>query len=200
MSARALNRRNIHERQAIACLRGGDGFEWHHSGYSPDGLDRLVAMARRRGLVIFPPGTRFVSDGEIELLANLAAAQRQAGRAFINVDSQEFAALLHCATLLRDAGTKLPMAVLQSVAFRLPHVHTLQSVKGRAADGVVRARALSLVHARNVASTDDFAKVGVSRQSVSRFCKNGLIQRVRHGWYRAAPRASHNAADARLNA
>ncbi|MGE6694263.1 type IV toxin-antitoxin system AbiEi family antitoxin domain-containing protein [Sphingobium limneticum] len=86
--------------------------------------------------------------------------------------------------------------MLQSVAFRLPHAHTLSAVKNRAAGGVVRARALSLVRARNVASTDDFAKVGVSRQSVSRLCKDGLIQRVRHGWYRAA----HHAADARLNA
>jgi len=196
ISALALNRRNIHEKQAIACLRGGNDFERHSNANSPDGFDRLVAMACRRGLVIFPPGTRFVSDGEIELLANLAAAQRQAGRAFINVDSQEFAALLHCATLLRDAGNKLPMAVLQSVAFRLQHAHTLPSVKNRAADGVVRARALSLVRARNVARSNDFAKFGVSRQSVSRLCKDGLIQRVRHGWYRAA----HHAADARLNA
>ncbi|WP_416464882.1 type IV toxin-antitoxin system AbiEi family antitoxin domain-containing protein [Sphingomonas sp. VDB2] len=64
---------------------------------------------------------------------------------------------------------------------------------------MARNRALSLVRAREIASTHDFAEAGVSRQSVSRFCKDGLIQRVRHGWYRAAPLLPRNASAARLH-
>lgn len=101
ISGRALNRRNVHEKQAIACLRGGGDVALHDVADGRQAFARLVTLARRRGLAIFPPGARFVSDGEIALVSH-------------------------------------------------------------------------------------FAKVGVSRQSVSRLCKDGLVQRIRHGWYRTA--------------
>ncbi|BBF68614.1 type IV toxin-antitoxin system AbiEi family antitoxin domain-containing protein [Sphingomonas bisphenolicum] len=198
MSGRALNRRNIHEKQAIACLRGRGDFELRHVADDRQAFARLSALARGRGLTIFPPGARFISDGEVALLADLAAAQRLAGRAYVGGDEQDRAALLQCAAILREAGICLPMAVLQSAAPGRAR-GKIQTAKDRPMTGMARNRALSLVRAREIASTHDFAEAGVSRQSVSRFCKDGLIQRVRHGWYRAAPLLPRNASAARLH-
>ncbi|NWK99031.1 hypothetical protein DM806_25915 [Sphingobium lactosutens] len=199
-SGRALNRRNVHEKQVIAYLRGSGAFELRNVTDGRQAFASLIAFARNRGVAIFPPGARFISDGEVELLANLAAAQRQAGRAFVDVDEQEFEALLRCATVLLEAGIRLPMAGLQCVALGLPESEKMLFTRDRPATGIARARALSLVRSREVASTNEFFRIGVSRQYVSRLCKDGLIQRIRHGWYRAMPIPPRGPSDPYLHA
>lgn len=186
ISARALSRRNIHEKQVIALLRGGTCALRHRPDVSK-AFDRLASMARLCGLTIFPPDSRFVSDGEVELLSNLAAAQRLTGRPSITMDDRGLATLLPCSALLCEMGIRLPVAALQTAASPPIGRQLALSARDHAANGMVRARALSFVRTCAVASTDDFARIGVSRQSVSRLCRDGLIQRIRHGWYRAAP-------------
>ncbi|MFD1103833.1 type IV toxin-antitoxin system AbiEi family antitoxin domain-containing protein [Sphingobium olei] len=201
ISSRSLNRRNVHERQVIACLRGPGSSELRNIADGQRAFASLVTLARHRGVTIFPPDARFISDGEIELLANLAAAQRQACRTFATIDVNEFNALLQCAMVLRDAGIWLPMAGLHGMAAVRPaHAERTERPEGRFVTGIARARALSLVRSREVASTDEFVQIGVSRQYVSQLCKDGYIQRVRHGWYRAAPSLPRGAYRTHLHA
>jgi hypothetical protein len=141
---RILARRNVHERQVIACLRGNCAFELRDIPDAKDAFSNLADIARQRGAVIFASESPFVGDTEIEILTPAGSSRRRIGGG--TFASHRFA-------------------------------------KGEA----VRARALSLARTREVASTEEFAAIGVSRQYVSRLCKDGYLQRVRYGWYRAAP-------------
>jgi len=183
---RILARRNVHERQVIACLRGNCAFELRDIPDAKDAFSNLADIARQRGAVIFASESPFVGDAEIEILTHIAAAQRQEGRALARVDSMEFDALLRCATVLREAGIWLPLAASAGSSRQRIGGGTFASHRF-AKDEAVRARALSLARSREVASTEEFAAIGVSRQYVSRLCKDGYLQRVRYGWYRAAP-------------
>lgn len=185
-SGHILARRNVHERQVIACLRGGLTFELRDIPDAKDAFSNLADMAQRRGAVIFARESPFVGDAEIEILTRIAAAQRLGRRAPSHGGGMECDALLRCAMVLREAGIWLPLAASAGGSRRQPERGAL--ARHRFAKGeAVRARALSLARSRQVASTEEFAAVGVSRQYVSQLCKNGYLERVRYGWYRAAP-------------
>lgn len=179
---RLLARRTAPERQVIAALRGR--LPARLSALPDAGSDfvALVDLAAQQGVHCFALQSPFVSDGEVELLALLGSAQRHAlvGIRDDRKDAPE--RLLRCGLLLRDAGIWLPVAQAgtgkASSALSMPRPEQA---------GLARARALSLARSRQVASTGDFIGIGISRQYVSRLCKEGHLQRVRHGWYRAAP-------------
>lgn len=185
---RMLARRNIHERQVIACLRGRDAVDlWNI--HDARAFTDLSTIAKCQGVAIFSVESPFVSEGEILLLTQIATTQRLHGRALIQADTSLCNALFRCAVALKDAGIWLPRATLAEVAsVSSSNPENLPMQFGR--HGMARARALSLVRSREAASTEEFLSIGISRQYVSRLCKDGYLQRVRHGWYRAAPSAS----------
>lgn len=184
-SGRILARRNVYERYVIACLRDGCAYELRDIPDAKGAFSNLADIARRRGAVIFARESPFVGDTEIEILTRIAAAQRQMGRVLPRTDSIEFDALLRCATVLREASIWLPLAT--SAGNARQQAGCKQFAPQRFAKGeAVRARALSLARSRELASTEEFAAIGVSRQYVSQLCKNGYLERVRYGWYRAA--------------
>jgi hypothetical protein len=151
-------------------------------------FSRLANIARQHDIVIFASPSPFISDGEIVLLTRLATAQRSNVRISARIDATEFEALLNCALLLRDRGIWLPLHLPMNGG---RHAYQDERSADRVIElpelGAVRARALSLARSRHVASTGEFAAAGVSRQYVSRLCKDGFLQRVRYGWYRAVP-------------
>lgn len=181
---RLLARRSAQERQAIAAMRGQLPPRLSALPGADHDFDALAELAQRRQWHLFAPRSPFVSDGEIQLIGRLAAAQRQEVRLSQNDVADDRYRLLRCALLLREAGLWLPLAqtsVGTDATARAPR----NAYAG--VGGLMRARAISLARSRQVASTSDFIGIGVSRQYVSRLCKDGLLERVRHGWYRAAP-------------
>ncbi len=198
--ARILSRRSAPERQVIAYLRG-DAACGPMSGTTDAGaaLSRLAELARQRDVVLFAPGSPFVSDGEVGLISRLATAQRSDIPMAAGIDTREYDSLLHCALLLRDAGLWLPLHGPGRGLRQRPSgaAAALERALEPQAPSDVRARALSLARSRYVASTSEFAAAGVSRQYVSLLCKDGFLQRVRYGWYRAVPAEERGARAAR---
>lgn len=187
--ARLLGKRSAPERLVIACLRGDlpSGPLLGLAGAN-EIFARLAGIARQRNVEIYASPSPFISEGEISLLTCLATAQRSDVRFVAEIDATEIEALLNCALLLRECGIWLPLS--RPTNSGRCAGHNEQSAERPAESpelGMVRARALSLARARHVASTREFAAAGVSRQYVSRLCKDGFLQRVRYGWYRAAP-------------
>lgn len=179
---RLLARRSAQERQTIAALRGQLPARLSALAGADHDFGALAELAQRRQWHLFAPRSPFVSDGEIQLIGRLAAAQRQEVRLGQNDVADD--RLLRCALLLREAGLWLPLAQASVGADATAHApRNVYAGDG----GLMRARAISLARSRQVASTSDFIGIGVSRQYVSRLCKDGLLERVRHGWYRAAP-------------
>jgi hypothetical protein len=182
--ARVLSRRSASERHVVAFLRG-DLASGPVAGLSDasEAFARVADIVRQRHIVVYTPASPFVSDGEIWLLTRLATAQRVDGRMAGDINETEYQSLLFCAVLLRDAGLWLPL----HVPARDARSTQPGSLYGDRESGIVKARALSLARSRQVASTGEFAAIGVSRQYVSLLCKDGFLQRVRYGWYRAVP-------------
>lgn len=179
---RLLARRTAPERQVVAALRGRLPARLAALPDARSAFAALVDAAVQRDLHCFALQSPFVSDGEVELLALLGRAQRR-----VLADTRGNAGdlpgkLLGCALLLRDAGLWLPIA--QVGTDKAPRVLSATRIEQ---GGLARARALSLVRSGQVASTGDFVGIGISRQYISFLCKEGHLQRIRHGWYRAVP-------------
>jgi hypothetical protein len=175
---RALARRNIHERLVIACLRGERLSQLRTIKDAPAAFAHLASVARASGMTLFAGHSPFVSDGEIALLTQIATAQRQEGSRRLRDDAPMAIAIMRCCAVLHDAGIWLSHNILAAVeddsAYILPRE-------------TPRTRALSLAQSCGTTSTEQFLAAGISRQYVSRLCRDGYLQRIRHGWYRAAP-------------
>lgn len=190
---RLVARRTAQERQVIAALRGSLPARLATvRGAQADFLG-LAGKAVHQGLLCFAPQSPFVSDGEIALLDLLGNAQRQYPHQPGLALPDDPDLLLRCALLLRDVGLWLPQ--VQPAASRNPAAGRRPAGGHAGQGGLARARALSLARSRQVASTGDFINIGISRQYVSRMCKEGHLQRVRHGWYRATPAAGDSPAN-----
>jgi hypothetical protein len=109
-------RRSRTERKALAFLRG------EVPASRMDGtrccFARLRRLAPRYGHAVLPPGTLYVSDGELALLGWIAQAQRLAGM-MSSPDSRYLAALLvTCAEQLTGLGLHLPPRTFHALRLR----------------------------------------------------------------------------------
>lgn len=180
---RALARRNIHERLVIACLRGDRLCQFRGIDDAPAAFAHLASVARASGMAIFAGHSPFVSDAEVALLTQIATAQRLEGSRRLRDDAPMAIAIMRCCAVLHDAGIRLSHSV-----------HANDADEGGYDDSLYlrprdtpRTRALSLARSFGITSTEQFLAAGISRQYVSRLCRDGYLLRIRHGWYRAAP-------------
>lgn len=138
----------------------------------------------------------FLSQDEILLLTSLAAMQR---RGCLTVSSDLCPDLIEtlrqCATALAEAGARLPFRGFAPHAMIERQQGPLESggLDARTQNSVLRVRdrsvaanALEMVRERELVSTREFERAGISRQYLSLLCKKGYLTRARHGWYRAS--------------
>ena len=97
-----LHRRTRTERRVLAMLRGEE---------QRIGLAAIDSFARLR---IQPPGTRYLSDDELVLLASLADAQRLTSAPTIPLDERLTADTRACAELLIRNNLRLSPLTLYS--------------------------------------------------------------------------------------
>jgi hypothetical protein len=182
------------ERLAIDLLRAS----------GPRDLDRrlrkgflgLRQAALAAGMSIPAAAIPYLGADESVLLACLTVLQRKRAEFEINLGRDLRDCLMRCAMQLKGAGAHLdhrnitrsagpddalrlesiiaPTAVEQPPGFR--------KVPG---EGTVQNRVLSFVGNRGIASNHELARLGASRQLISRMFRNGLLMRVRFGVYSA---------------
>ncbi|MBL8655728.1 MAG: hypothetical protein JNJ92_00010 [Altererythrobacter sp.] len=115
----SVRKRKVFERKALQYMRG--------EKTSPDASDLpantpslrvahfgcLRTFALRNELKVLPPGSQYLSPGELLILRWLAEAQRQVGPHTCCIDDPGFKSTLrHCAAILRDVGVYLPTRTL----------------------------------------------------------------------------------------
>ncbi|MDV3480100.1 hypothetical protein [Sphingobium yanoikuyae] len=127
----ALRRRSALERRALALMRGeahafqdsDDKPAWELTRQAAKSQALFFAELRRvaalHGLVVQPPGSRLVGQGELTLLAWIAQEQRvtSQGRA-IPADPLLIAAIARCAGLLDALGVHLGPHTLYGARLR----------------------------------------------------------------------------------
>ncbi|KGB55006.1 hypothetical protein FG91_01635 [Sphingopyxis sp. LC81] len=186
------------ERQTIACVRSACfpadapvcGSDFQICRAVKPMADRLAETR----LSIWHPGAMFVSQDEISLLALLAALQR-CGSFTVSCDLSPdlIETLRQYATALAEAGARLPFrgfahamierqkGPLESTGLDACTQNSVLRVRDRS----VAANALEMVRERELVSTREFERSGISRQYLSLLFKKGHLTRARHGWYRA---------------
>ena len=188
MARRAITELHHSERRTLMLLRGST------IGESNEGValfDALQLESRRHGLIISQPGMRQASGDEVLLLGWLSVLQRWHSVMPAGLSVPLGAALMRCAAWLRDAAIKLPQRAIGRVdlievpASLIEAMPTRPAPRPRHSSARVRARAL--IAGRDVVSASDFAASGISRQCLSNWCRDGLLERVSTGWYRPRP-------------
>lgn len=171
----------------------------------------LAHACRAARIALGPPPCRYVTHDEALILAALAALQRPAlGACLAEVPLR--APLAACAADLAARGAVLPLAatawatlVAQGWASarkpgRAPNVAERQRVAASRPpappkSGSLRHRAVTFAAGRSTITTAEFDAVGISRQTLSLICAEGLLERIGLGRYRLAapaqPRSSH---------
>lgn len=167
----------------------------------PEGEEDFVRLRRaalNAGLSFLPADSPFLGQDEIKLLACLTLLQRRQ-RGTVDADASLHDALSACAARLRDAGVTLDHSNV--VRFYGGGFETLQAdpsqsdrqcpAQAPGSDESLSAssplaRALRHVLDHGVVPARDFGRLGVSRDTVSRMYKLGLLRRVAYVKYVAA--------------
>ena len=159
---------------------------------------RLRRAALEAGLSLLPSGSPFLGSDEIKLLACLTLLQRRQ-RAIVEAGAALYEALSVCAARLRAAGASLDYSNVVRFNSRRFDALRVDALLGdrqspMPAPGsdeplsasLPLARALRHVLEHGVVPARDFGRLGVSRDTVSRMYKMGLLRRVAFGKYVAA--------------
>lgn len=192
-----LSRMSRKERLVIRLIRGA-----YPAATSPadqrafDGIRRAASSAN---LTILPADNLCVSPSELDLLALLAALQRQRPPAL----KQAHAALRErageCASRLQHHGVRLDYRLVTRMLDTDPDfttaagptsiIHTKVERPTLLSRYSLQGKALLFVNERGAASTGELNGVGISRQIVNIMFRRGLLRRIRTGVYSAMPNA-----------
>lgn len=177
MKRRGISELHQHERRALILLRTSeDGADAMFDAFAA-----LRHVATGEGLHIWLAASGWVSPDEVTLIGKIAAAQRQPGDRADALAS----AIMRCATCLTEAGVLLPhRAVARAMTHAMIQAQDMRRQAPRRLTPL-RARAHLVLQRRGFASTSEFVSSGISRQSVSNMCRDGFLERVNPGWYRA---------------
>ena len=117
-AAMAVKRRSCIEQRVVRILRGDQTDDRALFVYREQ-FGRLRDLAHRAGMRINAPGTAWLGDDELMLLACLAQAQRVLGytRSF-HSDATLTLTIVHCAGTLNALGLHMPPLTLQHVSTR----------------------------------------------------------------------------------
>ncbi|TZG27141.1 type IV toxin-antitoxin system AbiEi family antitoxin domain-containing protein [Sphingomonas montanisoli] len=190
MARRAITELHHNERRTLVLLRGGAVGEAEALIVAFQSLRRACAD---HDVVVSHPGMRQASSDEVALLGWLSKLQRKYSILPGTVPDTLVTYLGECAARLRDSDIRLPQRGLGSghapasargAAESLP-VWTI--TRSRPSPSDARTRARSVIGDRDVVSASDFVASGISRQCLSNWCRDGLLERVSTGWYRARP-------------
>ena len=156
-------------------------------------FDALRLACAHHGLVISRPSMRQASGDEILLLGWLSKLQRRYSILPDSVPDALLPALNACAAQLRNADIRLPQrglghANLPSTSDRAAEpLPDWKASRPRPHLSAARTRAWGLIRDREVISASDFVASGISRQCISNWCREGHLERISSGWYRARP-------------
>lgn len=151
----------------------------------------MLADLDGHGITVWRLDAPHAAAEELQLLAWLAAAQREAVP-----DKSIPPSALACGAALHAAGHHLPYRALLRVppdagARRprspTPHVRP-RKPEERARSGSLRTRAIMLARRERELSVQDFLRIGISRQYLSRLCAYGDLVRVGFARYRIVDR------------
>lgn len=150
-------------------------------------LSALAVSALAAGYSFRPVAAPHISKDELRLVGWLALLQRERSDDPVIVDPVLLDELKRCATALKNAGFRLPYQAVLRAGF------IIDGQIGSAGRDDEQPRPLNSLSAKAVAyarergcvPTQAFGEIGVSRQHLSKLCRNGALLRVRHGFYRA---------------
>ncbi len=181
------------ERAATLYLRGGD----------PDDLSDVQAdfTALRQGvraldLTVLEPASRYLAPDEIEVLSWLTLFQQNPSFAEEVAPQSIAPSLAACARKLTGAGRRLHInatlrlknpAAKPQLMIPVPHKSTERAFLRLPSPTSVQGRALRHIAALGTADTRGLAERGFSRQLIGLMLQHGLVRRVGHGKYSAAP-------------
>jgi len=162
----------------------------------------LAGACRAGRIVLNVPPCRYVTSGETLVLAALAALQRPALGAHLS-EAPFREPLAACAVDLTSRGILLPLPAMawtllveQGWASGRKRGRTPSVTDRRRAAlveppqspkcGSLRHRAVAFAVGRSTVTTAEFGDIGISRQTLSLICAEGLLERTGLGRYRLA--------------
>lgn len=185
------------EQQLLACIRAAcfpaEAAVCQSAPQLCSAVNNMAVRLTGARLSIWRPGSIFMSQDEVFLIAFLAAMQRRDNRTLRSgLPPDLIEASQHCAATLAEAGVRLPARIwLHLDIIAHPERHSMTSLRSgnyslRVGEHSMAAAALTLVRERKLVSTREFKDAGISRQHLSLLCKKGVLKRARHGWYSAS--------------